>query len=99
MKIFIDNVIEDGQDKGELYLESTDDRNINLVQYRLNSKTGKVSAAILGYFTDRNSALKRVLKMEVHASTITTIHEVIKDNERIEKKMDAWIPRALEVAQ
>jgi len=90
MKIFIDNVIIAGEDKGELFIEGHDGSNIEVNIYRPNKK-GDITAKNYGYFRTRNQALKECLKFEIHNTTVKTIHEVMKDNERLEKKIDDYI--------
>ena len=90
MKIFIDNVIVAGEDKGELFIECHDDRNVEVIIYKLNDK-GNIAQKHLGYFRNNNQALKECLKLQIHSTTVKTIHEVMKDNERLDKKIDDYI--------
>lgn len=91
MKVFIDNIIIDGQDKGELYIDS-DERNYMVNVY--NGKTDKQGKAVFtnkGYYTTLASAAKEIVKMEIHRSTASTLHELIRDVERIERYIESKI--------
>lgn len=97
MRIFLDNVIEEGLDKGELYLVSTE-RNFELsIEYI--SKSGKKAQKTIGYYRTPIQALRRSLEMEIHKTTASTIHDLIKAIGSLEEKIDTQIFRVLEAAK
>jgi hypothetical protein len=99
MKVFIDNVIVDGEVKGKLYLESDE------MQFVLKEYNGKVTVNAKGkeveqykthgYYTNVHFALKHFLKMKIMGSTATTLRELQEDIESIRRYIESVLPLGL----
>lgn len=90
MKVHVDTTYNDkGEIKGQLYIES-DSMQFILKEYTgaisIDKNTGKESEVYntIGYFTSFQSALLKLLKMKLAASTVETLGEMMAEIKRIE---------------
>lgn len=99
MKVFIENVIVNGVEKGKLFLESDE------MQFILKEYNGKVTVNAKGkeieqykthgYYTNVHYALKAFLKMKIMQSTATTLRELQQDIESIRRSIESALPLEL----
>lgn len=88
MKVFIEDVIVEGEVKGKLYLES------DSMQFIIREYNGKVNEKGVegsknhGYFTNVKSALSHLIKMKVMQSTAQTLSALREDIKRIEQDIN-----------
>lgn len=93
MKVFIDDVIADGEVKGKLFLES-DERQFILKEYTGNFTTDAKGVQreqfnSRGYYPNIQSALRHFLKMKIKESTATTLQELATDFESISRYIES----------
>jgi hypothetical protein len=94
MKVFIDDVIENGEVKGKIYIES-DERQFVIKEYNgatTTDKHGKVTevSKTHGYYANINQCVKHIaLRMKVKESTATTLLELAEDVKRIERFIES----------
>ena len=92
MKIFIEDVIVDGEFKGKMFIES------DSMQYMINIYSGKVNDKGVeaytnkgGYHATLQQAVKVIMRMKINESTATTLSELIQDIKRIETYIESKI--------
>lgn len=94
MKVFIDQVVVNGEIKGDLYIES------DSMQYMINLHTGartddkgKVTDVYTnkGYYGTLAQAVKGIVKMKIAESQATTLSQLIADIAYIESYIDSKI--------
>jgi hypothetical protein len=90
MKVFIDDVIENGEVKGKLYIES-DERQFVVKEYNgstTTDKKGKVSEVYKnhGHFTNIDQCVEHIaLRIKTKESTATTLLELAEDVKSIKR--------------
>lgn len=88
MKVFIDDVIVEGETKGQIFIES-DVMSFQVVKYAMGkNKDGedKETQSTLGHFSNVGQCVKFVaLNVKVKESTATTLGELVRDVARIEQ--------------
>lgn len=81
MKIFIDDLIVDGVNKGKIYIESDSMQYILCVYNgKKDVKSGKEIRSNDGdYHKTLEQALNKVVRMKIHNSTKETINELLEE--------------------
>ena len=90
MKVFVEDVIVNGEFKGKMYIES------DSMNYMINIYNGKVSDKGVeaytnkgGYFATLNQVVKQLVNIKVKESTATTLSELVQDMKRIESYIES----------